>query len=135
MSAVQDMLSKQQLRSVQVLATGGSLQAAAAAGGVTTRTLARWRQQAEFQRAMTSTQHEVLVQVSGALTSLCVQAVKTLGEILVDQAAPPAARISAAKVALDLSMRISDARDSRERQYQLNELLPPITAQWDREAY
>src|SRR5262245_16939241 len=79
------------------LARGEKLEAAAAAGRVSQRTVSRWLQDARCRALIEQLRGQALDRTIGTVSDLALGALTTLDQIRTDINAPPAARVSACR--------------------------------------
>lgn len=91
-----EILSVKQRHAVHALAGGASIEDAAAAAGVTTRTLYRWRQSPLFMTALQQADQDAIGEIARTLSAASLRAVAYLVEILNTKKAPPSLRLRAA---------------------------------------
>jgi hypothetical protein len=109
---------KQSRKAEQALAallTEPTITAAAAAAGVAEKTLRRWLREQGFATAFRVARREVTLQAGARLQSAAGEAVGALQSVMGDTGAPPAARVSAARTILELSLRSLELEDLAER--------------------
>ena len=111
MTALQDKLTLRQQTAAEVLATGAGLETAAAAAKVSLRTLRRWRRLEPFSAAVREARQASLEEARSLLRSAALDAVRALQEVVSDGESPPAARVAAARVVL----QIAEEQDLDER--------------------
>lgn len=91
-------------KAAQVLASGGTATAAAAAAGVDPRTIRRWRaDEIQFADAIEDARSVMLTESAGLLAAESTAAVRRLGEIIKDGRDDHA--LSAARAVLDMASR------------------------------
>jgi DNA-binding MurR/RpiR family transcriptional regulator len=96
-----------------------TIESAAKAAGVSGATLWRWMQEpgfdAEYRRARRASLGQAISQLQAASSA----AVKALRAVAEDGAAPPAARVSAARAVLEIGIRAIEVEDLEARISQL----------------
>lgn len=95
-------LNPQQRQAVLLLAQGMTGRETASRVGVTEETVSRWRSQPEFAASLNRCFGEAIEVVQNRLRSLAGDALGTIEEVMRDQDAPPAVRLSAATALLRL---------------------------------
>ena len=103
MTAPPDKLTPRQQTAAEVLAAGARLETAAAAAKVSPRTLRRWRLLAPFSAAVREARQASLEEARSLLRTAALDAVRALQEVVRDGESPPAARVAAARVVLQLA--------------------------------
>jgi len=109
-----------ELRAVQELALGAllchaSVAGAAAACGISGRTIHRWLQDPKFRTALRKMQHDHVGQAHSGLQGITADAVETLREVLNNREAPAGARVSACRATLSLAYDLIQADDMQHR--------------------
>ena len=102
---------------IAALAAGMTYERAGALGGVSGRTVARRMADPVFARLVADRRGEVVVSMTGELTSMAAEAVDAVRSCLHQE--DPRHRLSAAKLVLDLVLKL---RDSRDLEIQLMEI-------------
>ena len=100
-----DALSHKQHRFLQALFVTPSLDSAAKQAGIAPVTGWRWMRQAAFKAAYCEARQEVVQHAIVLLQLLASLAVSTLAQVMADREAPPASRVAACKVVLEMSLR------------------------------
>jgi hypothetical protein len=103
-----NVLSPRQRRALAALLGGATVAVAAESAGVTTRTLARWRESQAFREALADGQREALAATVRGLTMIARAAVRVLGKTLADESARPADRLRAASVVLERVLPLAE---------------------------
>jgi ribosomal protein S11 len=83
--------------------------------GVGEKTLFRWLQLDEFQRAYKNARRQVIDQTIAKIQSVMVQAVQTLLDVMSDKTAPASAKVSAARALLDIGFKVVEIEDLESR--------------------
>jgi hypothetical protein len=102
-TAAFDGLTPRQGQAVEALLREPTLNRAAAAAGVTARTLRRWMKDAAFKAAVLTARREAFGQAVGLSQRYAPLAVATLVRVMQDDKASPSARITAAAMLLRFS--------------------------------
>jgi AcrR family transcriptional regulator len=110
-----------QERAVGALITSTSIEEAAKAAGVGTRTLYAWLNDREFQGQYRAARREVVGQALAQLQKVSSLAVNTLAEIMEDSEAPAGSRVSASRAVLELAIRAVELEDVMARLERLEE--------------
>ena len=92
---------------VDHLARGASQVAAAAAAGVSARTVGRRLADPEFVRAVDEFRQQMFEAAAGQASDLMVEAIGAMRELLRTDT-PPATKLSAAKAIVDYSLRLNE---------------------------
>lgn len=104
-------LSLQQQRAIAALLTSKNKAAAASAAGISTRTLQRYFDDAEFVAAYRTAFAGLLEDAARQSQQMISPCLDTLSEIMQDTDISPAARVSAARAALEYTLRLTEAND------------------------
>lgn len=115
MSSASPNLNQKQELAVLSLARGGDVETAAAAAGVSPRTVVRWRTNDEFQQAVFDVRRDIHSQAIGAIVDSLITAVKALTDIAGDSKSPTSSRVSAAKTLLDSAYRAIEGEELEAR--------------------
>jgi len=113
--ATKSGLTRKQESAISALLSESKLDDAAASAGVNRATLWRWLKDEEFQRAYMAARREAVRQAVARLQQTSGEAVDTLRDVMKDTAATPAARVSAAKAILEMSIKAIELEDMAER--------------------
>ncbi|HBQ26326.1 MAG TPA: hypothetical protein DD791_08030 [Syntrophomonas sp.] len=105
------------------LLTEPTVQEAAAKVKIGTTTAFRWLQEPDFQREYQEARKQAVSQAIAQLQQATTHAVATLVEIMSDQEATPASRVSAAKTVLEMSMKAIELDDLANRIERLEQAL------------
>ena len=100
---------------VAALLTYRTLEDAARAVNVSTKTLLRWQKDPEFDNAYRDAKRAAFGQSIARLHHLSSAAVSTLGKIMLDSATPPATRVRAADSILDHAAKAIEIEDIEAR--------------------
>jgi hypothetical protein len=98
-------LGLKQRRGVAAVLAEPTLDDAARAAGVATRTLRRWRAEPAFAQALEAAAGEAFDEALARVRGIAGAAVETLREVMTDPAAPASARVSAARCVLERADR------------------------------
>lgn len=96
---------------IAALISAPSLVEAATTAGVSVRTLRRWLEDEEFQRAYRKAKGELVGFATGRLKGAMAKAVKVLEDVAEAKENPPAARVSASRAILELGLYSHEAED------------------------
>ncbi len=108
-------LNPKQGKAIAALLSEKTVGGAAQKAGVGERTLLRWLQTDDFKAAYRDARREATSQAIARLATTSSGAVDTLQSVCNDLAAPPAARVSAAKTLLDFAFRAVEIDDLAAR--------------------
>lgn len=97
------------------LLTSKTKKEAAAAAGIAYRTMLSYFEDPEFCRRYREAFANVVQDATRQAQQLLDPALSTLREIMEDEELPAAARVNAAKIALDYAARLTDQNDLAER--------------------
>lgn len=120
-----DSLTPKQTRAVLALLERPTLKDAATAAGVAASTLHRWMQQEKFKAAHMEARRAAVNQSIAHLQSATGEAVTCLRDVMKSTSASDAAKVSAARAVLELSLKAVELEDLAERVKQLEALLEP----------
>lgn len=109
------VLSAKKQRAVQAVLTARTLAEAAAAAGVTARTLTRWLNDSAFCDALAEAQRAAIAATIRRLAGATGEAVTTLQAIMANKEAPDGARVRAADVVLSRLMTLTELHDLEAR--------------------
>lgn len=110
-----DELSVKDDKLLQCMLRGDSRVEAAAATGMSERTVRRHLADPEFKKALRAARDETVRRTSDALADGATRAVATLAALMDDSSAPPAVRRAAARDLLQLSVRAREQVDLVDR--------------------
>lgn len=102
-------------RLLAALLTSRTKKEAAAAAGIAYRTMLTYFEDPEFCRRYREAFAGVVQDATRQAQQLLDPALSTLREIMEDEELPAAARVNAAKIALDYAVRLTDQNDLAER--------------------
>jgi hypothetical protein len=91
------------------------LTGAAKAAGVGKATLWRWMQQPAFREAYRHARREAVEQARARLQQASGEAVEALRDVMNDEDAPHASRVSAARTVLDMAMQATNEEEIERR--------------------
>ena len=113
----QSALTPAQIRAVEALLDPANRtdEAAAAAAGVSRRSLSRWMGDPAFHAALDHATDAQIEGVARRLTSYLQHVDRLLVSIMADASYPPAVRLRAAMVLADLALRLIEGRQLRRR--------------------
>jgi hypothetical protein len=107
--------SRKKEEAIHALCTQRNMEEAARAANVGKRTLVRWMKLPEFREAYREARREAVSQANARMQQASSAAVSTLLKIMVDAAAPPAARVRAAHRILDGAKQAIELEDIEVR--------------------
>ena len=116
-------MTRKQEQAIACLLTASSIAEAAAQAGVNQRTLFRWLKDATFQAAYCTARRQVVQHAMGQVQQAANEAVTSLRTIMLDDTAPASARVSAAKMVLDLGIKTVEIENLEAR-------LAALEARW-----
>ncbi len=100
---------------VVALLTHRTIEEAARAVGISTKTLLRWQKEPEFDAAFRTAKRAAFGQSIARLHQLSSAAVSTLGKVMLDSATPPATRVRAADSILDHTTKAIEIEEIEAR--------------------
>jgi hypothetical protein len=115
MSRSSSNLTRKQEEAIIALLTQRSVDEAARAADVATRTLYRWMKDSEFDAAYRAAKRASFGQSIARLPHLSGAAVSTLGKIMLDSATPPSVRVRAADSILNHAAKAIEIENIEER--------------------
>ena len=110
-----DGLTERQRRALAALLAAPTAKEAAKIANVGERTLKRWRTLPAFQRAYREAQSELLESAVCQSRQHLTGALSALADITADANAPPAARVSAARASVELTLKLGEQNDIMAR--------------------
>jgi hypothetical protein len=117
---------------VVALAAGATIEAAAAAAGLSRRTVQRRLEEPAFRAELQAARERLIEEGIGRLAGLAATAIQTLRDVMTDPEAPHAAKVSAARATLEHLLRAREAVELSGRVAALEELFrtqrPPFPA-------
>lgn len=102
-------------RALSALITSKSKKEAAQKAGITERTMRRYFENPEFCKRYREAFAQVVQDATRQAQQLLAPALSTLESVMADEDIPAAARVNAAKIALDYAVRLTDQNDLAER--------------------
>lgn len=114
-------ITPRQARFVAALLTCPTIEAAAAAAGITSRTGRNYLAAPDVRRALSAALDDAMGQATRRAVQAMTGALQTLEEVHTDGEAPTAARVSAARAILEAGPRLREALDLAERVAELEE--------------
>lgn len=102
-------------RALSALLTSKSKKEAAQKAGITERTMRRYFENPEFCKRYREAFAQVVQDATRQAQQLLAPALSTLESVMADEDIPAAARVNAAKIALDYAVRLTDQNDLAER--------------------
>jgi uncharacterized protein (DUF885 family) len=115
MSGHGQKLSRKEETAISALLTQGTLAEAAQVAGIGEATLRRWLQLDDFKTAYRRARREAVSQAVAHLQRVSGEAVETLRAIMNDDQKPSSARVTAARVILELSIKAVELEDLEVR--------------------
>jgi hypothetical protein len=108
-------LSRKMEQAIAALLSQPSISVAAKKVGVGEKTLFRWLQLDEFQRAYKASRRRIVDQTITQIQSVMSEAVQALLNVMSDDAAPASAKVSAARALLDIGFKVVEIEDLESR--------------------
>lgn len=129
------MLTPNQQKALAAMLTHPTKTAAAAACGLTDRTLAMYEQNPEFSAALREGREKALTEAANSLSSCYPAAVVALREVVEDTGSPAAVRVQAARSLLEYGLRFTQTGEGPAVSIVFIDDVPPrpITEQEGRE--
>lgn len=118
-----DGLTERQRRALAALLAAPTAKEAAQMAGVGERTMKRFRALPAFQRAYRAAQVELVESAVCQSRQHLTGALSALADITADETAPPAARVSAARASIELSLKLGEQGDILARLTELEKSL------------
>ena len=115
MAGKEGKFGRKQEAAIVALLTQRTVDEAARAAGIGTRTLLRWLQVPDFQRAYREARRAVVQQAITQVQRATGEAVETLRSVMQDAEAPASARVSAAKAILETAVKGVELEDLAAR--------------------
>ena len=116
-------ITRKREHAISALLGAPTVQEAAQVAQVGERTLWRWLQEPEFQRAYMQARRQVVSQAVARLQQATGEAVEGLQEVLKNDDASSSAKVSAARTILELSFKALELEDLEARITELEEVL------------
>jgi len=110
-----EKFGRKQEEAIAALLTKRNVEEAAQAAGIGTRTLMRWLQIPEFQKAYREARRQAFGQAIARLQQATGAAAATLMKIMVDPTAPPSVRVRAADSIFDHAAKAIEMEDIEAR--------------------
>ena len=108
-------LTRKKEQAIAALLSQPSIGGAAKKVGIGEKTLFRWLQLDEFQRAYKAARRQVIDQTIAQIQTVMSEAVQTLLNVMSDDAAPASAKVSAARAFLDIGFKVVEIEDLESR--------------------
>lgn len=115
-------LSPNKEKLLAALLTSRTKKEAAEAVGISERTMRTYFEDPEFCKRYREAFAQVVQDATRQAQQLLAPALSTLESVMADEDIPAAARVNAAKIALDYAVRLTDQNDLAERLTALEEL-------------
>ena len=96
---------------IAAMLTHKNLEEAAAAAGISVATLLRWQKLPEFQKAFRKARRAVHTQAMARIQQATGPAVSTVLRVMSDPQTPPATRMRAGQIVIELSLKFVDQED------------------------
>ena len=114
-------LSRKKEQAIIALLEAPTVKEAAEVVGVNPATLYKWMALPEFEEAYRKARHRAMGEAIARLQQASSEAVDTLRDVMGDQEATPASRVTAARAVLELGMRGTEIEVIEVRLKQLEE--------------
>jgi len=108
-------LTARQRKAIAAMTAGRNYEQAAMSAGVSTRTIARWREMPHFEDALQSAGQTAIGDASRKLTAGLETAVDFLLAVIQDEDAPPSVRVRAALGLIDRQIRLKETTEIMAR--------------------
>ena len=108
-------LTPKQKAAIAALVDGQNYEQAAMTAGVSTRTIARWRELDHFEQALQRAGQVAMVDATRQLTAGLETAISFLLAVIVDTGVPPSVRVRAALGLIDRQIRLKETTELLER--------------------
>ena len=119
-------LTAKQVKGLEALLDGASVQTAAERAGVNRKTLGRWLTETLFWKTYQLNSRHALELAARRLTGKLDMAVDMLASVMEDDEAPPGVRLRAAQQVIEGSLKLLDVTDIQERLAALEERLEHV---------
>lgn len=113
--------SRKQEIFIACLLTEPNIREAASKSGISEATGFRWLQEPDFNEHYREARRAAVNQAISQLQQVSSSAVQTLKEVMADQGAPPASKVSAAKAVLEMAFKAVELDDLAQRIEKLEE--------------
>lgn len=100
---------------ITALLSSPSIEGAAEAAGVGTRTLFRWLRDPDFLAEYREARRHSVTAAIARMQQVCAAAVTTLEAVMSDPEAPASSRVQAARTVLDMALRACEYEDLEAR--------------------
>jgi len=108
-------ITRKREQAISALLVSPTVQEAAQVAQIGERTLWRWLQEPEFQRAYRQARRQAVSQAVARLQQASSEAVEALSSVMNDTEAPASSKVSAAKAVLELSFKAVELEDLESR--------------------
>jgi hypothetical protein len=108
-------LSRKKEQAIAALLSQPSIGGAAKKVGISEKTLFRWLQLDEFQRAYKNARKQVVQHAIAQIQSVMSEAVQTLLKVMSDDTTPASSKVSAARALLDIGFKVVEIEDLENR--------------------
>lgn len=108
---------------IAALLTAPTIAEAAKTVGIHEQTLWRWLQNSDFQACYREAKRQAVAQAIARLQQVSSEAVETLQQVMNDPETSASARVSAAKIVLEMTLKGSELEDLAARLEQLERLI------------
>lgn len=115
--------TRKQQQAIAALLSEPTIEAAAVAAGIASRTLKRWLADDVFQHEYKAARRRLIESATGRLRNAMARAVAVLESVAEDKDAASAARVTAASRIIELGLRAHELEDLEERMAKLEKEL------------
>ena len=110
-----EQLTTKQNKSIEALLLTNTIDRAAKRANVSEASIYRWMKQESFQPALRAARRDILAHTTTRLQQMSVRALDTLENVMDDQKASSASRVSASRLAMEMMYRGAAIDDIIER--------------------
>ncbi len=110
-----EQLTTKQNKTIEALLLTNTIDRAAKRANVSEASIYRWMKQKSFQTALRAARRDILAHTTTRLQQMSVRALDTLENVMDDQKASSASRVSASRLAMDMMYRGAAIDDIIER--------------------
>ena len=123
MSGHGEKITQNQEKAIAALLKFPSIPEAAKSVGIADRTLFRWLKNEDFQEDYRKAKREVIDHAISQVQTVISSAVQTLKDIMINNEAPPSARVSAARTIIETGIKTIEIQDLDDRITKLEKIL------------
>jgi alpha-D-ribose 1-methylphosphonate 5-triphosphate synthase subunit PhnG len=110
-----EQLTTKQNKTIEALLLTNTIDRAAKRANVSEASIYRWMKQESFQTALRAARRDILAHTTTRLQQMSVRALDTLENVMDDQKASSASRVSASRLAMEMMYRGAAIDDIIER--------------------